>query len=538
MKLGQITLILSTLFGVAACASISAPEGGPKDETPPKLVSSNPQDQALNVKSKTITLVFDEEVQQNNLQKELIITPNTQNKYKVKTDKNQISLEFDKPLLDNTTYSLSFREGITDITEKNKAKDLRISFSTGSYIDSSKVSGTVVNLKTQKPEQKAIVALYPTNDTLSIRKNRPYYQTETDASGNFKMTNIKAGEYRIYALAEKNNNYFYDNEEEKIGYLAGPIKITPTTEPVKLELTKFDTKKPILLRRDQYTDRFVANYNEGIRSIKVKQQAAPKDSLSYKIGVDGKAVELFKTEKFKGGKTIISAVDSSGNIASDTLELKFEGKRAQSIKGAKLKVVNTAKGTTAYTVGAPVTVELETPVKVIGKEPISIKADSTVIAKIKYPEEISVDPTGTELTFKMPKISGNRKQLTVTLDSTLIKPIEGKSLSFTPLPLTLEESGGTGNINGKITTKYTSFIIQLLTPEYKLVKEVKDKKNFQFKNISPGSYLIRVLVDENNNKKWDQGTPDLEKIPEKVYIYPKPIDVRANWDIEDIVLEF
>ncbi|MFD2513995.1 Ig-like domain-containing domain [Pontibacter locisalis] len=535
MKQRHILLILSTVLGTTSCASISAPEGGPKDETSPALVSSNPKDQALNVDLKTVTLTFDEEVQQNNLTRELLITPNIPNKYKVKTEKNQISLEFEKPLQENTTYTLNFREGITDITEKNKAKDLKLSFSTGSYIDSSKVSGSVVNLRTQKPVEKAIVALYPTDDTLSIRKNKPYYQTDTDASGNFALANVREGEYRIYALVEKNNNSYYDSEEEKIGFLPGPVKITPKTEPVKLQLTKFDTKKPILLKRENYTDRFVATYNEGIRKINVKVLGASKDSLNTKLGADGKLAEVFKTGNFNGGKTILTAVDSAGNIAADTIEIKFEGKRAQRIKGAALKVVNNTKG---YTTGEPIRIELETPVQITGKEPISIMADSTVLKKLKYPEDITLDPTRTELTFIIPQLNGRSRPLTIVLDSTMIKPVEGGAISFKGIPMTLEETGGTGSLAGKIDSRYSSFTVQLLTPEYKIVSEVKDKKTFQFKKLRPGSYLIRVLVDENNNKKWDAGTADLLNAPEKVYIYPKPIEVRANWDLEDIKLEF
>ena len=119
------------VFGLAlltGCASINNPEGGPKDETPPKLVSSNPKDQQLNVKTNIITLDFDEEVQQNNLTKELLITPNLENKFKVRSDNNQLQLVFDKPLQDSTTYIFNFRKGIQDITEKNVAQDLKLAF--------------------------------------------------------------------------------------------------------------------------------------------------------------------------------------------------------------------------------------------------------------------------------------------------------------------------------------------------------------------------------------------------------------------------
>ena len=521
----------------ASCASVSAPEGGPKDTTPPTLTSSNPKDQELNVKTRTITLTFDEEVQQNKLNSELLITPNTDNKYKIRTNKNVMTLEFERPFLENTTYTFNFREGITDITEKNKAANLKIAFSTGTFIDSSRVSGTVVNLLTQQPQKDVVVALYPTNDTLSIRKNKPYYQARTNAAGRYEMTNIKEGEYRIYALADKNNNAFYDSEEERIGYLAQPISITAETDSVDLELVKIDTKRPIMLRRENYLDRFTANYNEGIRTFKASPAQAPTTRLTYKIATDGKAVDVFKTQNYSGGKTILTAVDSAGNIASDTIDIKFEGKRAQRIKGAQLKVLNTGNNQN-IAAGSTITLELETPVTITGKEPVSILADTVVIRKMTYPDEVTLDSTRTELRFNLPKLNGRNRGLTLELDSTMIKPVEGAPLRFEPIPITLAESGGVGSVRGTVNTKYTSYTIQLITQDYKVVQEQRNVKTFEFRNITPGTYRIRVLVDENNNGKWEAGDPEFKREPEKVYLYNKSLDVRANWAMEGEKLEF
>ncbi|WP_299818396.1 Ig-like domain-containing domain [uncultured Pontibacter sp.] len=537
MKLTHIFLILSTAVAAASCASISAPEGGPKDETPPVLQESNPKNQELNVKTKTVTLTFDEEVQQNKLNSELLITPNTDNKYRVRSNKNILNLEFEKPLLENTTYTLNFRDGITDITEKNKAENLRISFSTGTFIDTSRVSGKVVNLLTQLPQKEALVVLYPTSDTLSIRKNRPYYQTETNAAGEYELTNIKEGEYRIYALTDKNNNSFYDNEEEKIGYLAKPITITAATDTVNLTLVRIDTKRPILLRRENYTDRFTANYSEGIKSFRARPADATKVKLPHKISPDGKAADLFKTQGYAGGKTILTAVDSAGNIATDTIDIKFEGKRAQRIRGAQLKLTNNGNGQN-YASGSVVTLEVETPVAIAGAEPISILSDTIVVRKIRYPEDITLDSTRTELSFKLPNVNGKNKRISLLVDSTAVKPLEGAPIRFAPVPITVAESGGVGNIKGAATTKYASYTIQLITENYTVVQEIKNVRTFEFKNVVPGNYRIRVLIDENNNGTWEAGDPEFKQEPEKVYLYPKTLDVRANWAMEGEKLVF
>ncbi|MFD2999846.1 Ig-like domain-containing domain [Pontibacter toksunensis] len=528
MKLRTAIVVTGIVGGLASCATMSVPEGGPKDVAPPVLVESNPKDQQLNVNTKTINLEFNEEVQQKNLTKELLITPNINNKYQVKSNKNVLTLEFEKPLQDSTTFTFNFREGIVDITEQNKAQNLKIAFSTGTFIDSSSVSGKVVNLMKQTPEKGAVVALYQAEDTLSIRKNRPYYLTTADDAGNFEIENIKEGNYRMYALVDKNNNTFYDTEEERIAYLPEIIRILPGTDSIYLQTVRIDTKKPILLQREKYTDRFIGNYNEGIQRFTAKPLAVNTDSLVHRIGSDGKAVEVFKTPGFEGGQALFTVVDSSGNTAIDTVQIAFEGKRAQRIKGAQLKVIN-GKPKNSFRVGQPVMLELETPARIAGDTPVTLMSDTTVLQQLK-PEQITFDKTNTEISFNLPEVNNRIKQVSVVLDSTAIVPLIGEPMRFQPVSIAVAEARGTGTLSGTAKTDYTSFTIQLLNSDYKIVEEVKNSKNFRFQNIEPGSYRLRVLVDENNNGVWEKGDPNFEKAPEKVYLLPEVLDIRANWE--------
>ncbi|QCR23992.1 Ig-like domain-containing protein [Pontibacter sp. SGAir0037] len=539
MKFINILATAVTLFTVVSCASVSAPEGGPKDETPPTLVSSNPTHQSLNVSTNIISLEFDEEVQPNNLTKELLITPNISTRYNVVSKRNRLDLVFEKPLEDSTTYTFNFRKGIVDITEKNQAEGLLLIFSTGNFIDSSRVSGNVVDLMRQTPEKEAVVALFPTSDTLTIRKNRPYYQATTDEEGNFAFENVKEGEYRIYALMDKNNNSFYDNESEKIAYLNKPIMVTPQEQNVKLQTVRIDTKRPILSKRDRYTDRFIANYNEGISRFTARAETG-QDTLIHKVQEDGRAIEIYGSRTFTGGRAILTAIDSAGNTAQDTIQILFEGKRAQKIRGARLKP-RTLTSSTNYRTGQPVTLELETPVNISAGAPIRLLADSVEIKAYQYPEEITVDQTTTELTVVLPAVNVNRgTNFAFTLDSTAIVPVQGNRLSFQNVPVTIAEAKGTGSIRGTIETLYTSYFLQLLNDKFQVVQQLRTpaNKRFEFRNLEPGTYTIRVLIDENNDGKWNEPDPDLVREPEKVHLHPKTFDVRANWDMADEKIEF
>ncbi len=541
-KAYSMKIINSILAGLATltltgCASISTPEGGPRDTVPPTLVNSSPADQAVNVNTNNVRLQFDEAVQQVTLQKELMITPNTDNKYKIRFDDEVMELVFDKPLQDSTTFIFNFRNGIADITERNLVRGLRLSFSTGSYIDSSKVGGEVVNLMTQLPEKDVVVALYPANDTMNIRKTRPYYQSLTDANGKFNFENIKEDTYRIYALQDANSSNLYDNENERIGFLAKPITITADTQQVKIQTFKIDTKKPIPLQRQKFIDRFTLNYSEGVQSISTKATTGT-DSINYKIQPDGRTVELFRSDKFTGGRVLVTAIDSAGNNTLDSVHVDFGQTYTQRLQGAQFKITNKTNTPQTFRPGQKATIEFQGQIKINGKTPITIVTDSATQQTLSYPEQVMLDKTKTELSFTVPALQARTTGYTIVIDSVQVQPVHPVKLNYPRLQLVVAEAQANGSVKGTVTTTAKSFILQLVDPQYNIVRELKNGRTFNFRDVGPGVYRFRILIDENNNGKWERGTADFNKEPEPVYIHPETVEIRANWELEDIKIQF
>jgi len=65
-----------------------------------------------------------------------------------------------------------------------------------------------------------------------------------------------------------------------------------------------------------------------------------------------------------------------------------------------------------------------------------------------------------------------------------------------------------------------------------VVKKVRAEQGMaEFYYLSPGTYYIRMFVDENHNGKWDTGDYDLDQQPEEVYYYPKEIECKEKWDL-------
>ena len=104
-----------------------------------------------------------------------------------KSKEKKVIVEFDEEevLKENTTYTINFGESIVDYTEGNPLTNYTFVFSTGEFIDSLSVSGTVVNSFTGEAQENVMVSLYDQLQDSVIYEERPLYFAKTDKSGRF-----------------------------------------------------------------------------------------------------------------------------------------------------------------------------------------------------------------------------------------------------------------------------------------------------------------------------------------------------------------
>ena len=95
-----------------------------------------------------------------------------------------------------------------------------------------------------------------------------------------------------------------------------------------------------------------------------------------------------------------------------------------------------------------------------------------------------------------------------------------------------------GSIKGNVNSTFDSFYMQLIKGNKTIVSEIANQKQYEFNNIDPGQYTIRVLIDNNNNGKWDPGNIFKNLEPEGLYFFPDEITIRKNWELTDIDLTF
>jgi hypothetical protein len=213
-------ILPAAVMFIVACAQQGAPTGGEKDEDPPKLVRSVPANYSSNFKDEKILITFDEYLDMGNFTQELVVSPPMEEKPLVMLRNKTLIIEFEEELKEDVTYTFNFGEGISDLNEKNVLLNFEYVFSTGDFLDSLSIKGTLKNaFDLSIPESPIYIMLYnELNDSLPLLEI-PYYVGRTDKEGNFAVNNLRAGVYKMFVLKDGNNNFLYDLPTEQVAFL-------------------------------------------------------------------------------------------------------------------------------------------------------------------------------------------------------------------------------------------------------------------------------------------------------------------------------
>jgi hypothetical protein len=540
-----------------------APTGGPKDSLPPFVKESIPRNQGTNHQGNVLVIKFSEWIREKDLLKQLIITPplNQGFTFKINRDKIEITI-LDSSLHANTTYNFNFRKGIEDITEGNvavmdtiKREPLRLAFSTGNAIDTLEIGGKVVNLLTNQPIKEAVISLYRLDDTLRVDRDKPYYYTLADEEGGFRIENIRAGKYQIYALVDKDNNSIY-REPEAIGFMAGGIVIGDTAKNDKLvlKLATENHSKPKLERARPLDAEFLLEFSEGLRQAEISVIDAPqKDLLAYTIDAKGKTLQLFNLQavydslnlKILVRDSVGNALDTTAKIAFKKVEEKENRRRRE--ESAKLSPSLDFEMELRSGNGIEKNLELDftfdKPIKTLDFQKLNYQLDKDTLKT--YPLLLEKDTAtyrwdATHSRLSITKKINLKTEMAIMVDSAAFINIKNETNRLQKKSFKLKDVANFATISGRVITNEPNYIIQLLNDKFDLIGERRNAKTFEFLYLPAGTYQVRVIVDKNNNGVWDSSDV-LKNLPaEPVYfrVLQNNGKLKERWDIEGTLLEF
>ena len=519
-------LTLSLILAFASCAKRGTPDGGPLDTEPPSYVRARPENFTTSFDADEIRIYFNEYIKLSDPQRQIIISPPMDPRPEITplgTASKSIRIRINDTLEPRTTYTINFGRSITDNNEANPLSFFTYAFSTGPYIDSLSLRGSVNDAILRAPDPFISVMLYEIDSTYNdsvIYTRVPRYVTNTlDSATTFQLNNLKQGTYQLVAMRDVNNNYTFEPQTDKVAFADEYITI-PTDEEFGLtlftEILEGNFERPQVKGQQHlifgYTGLIVAD------SISITPLNVPAD-FEDRITKDPETDTLHYWYKpFAERDTLKFLVQTP--MKTDTLIARLR----------------TAKRDTLQFSFEPTSgLGFREDLKMIPTVPLEEINDSLIT--LMRSDTIPMTFTGTydrwNNTYNMSFEKSEKQTYRVTALPGAFTDFFGRQNDTLTSQVRTPALADRGNLIVNLTgVEEFPVIVQVATEKGEVIAEKysEGSTNITFNTLKPGNYLLRLIYDRNANQVWDTGSFLNRKQPEVVVYYPEPISIRANWD--------
>lgn len=486
------------------CAQQGVLTGGEKDTSPPKLLTdqdSLPLPLITNFIEKEFILEFDENIQYLKGKKSLLINPEIVN-YEVAVEKNNLLIRWKDTLDINTTYSFIFRNSIADLTEKNKIKNFRHTFSNGNIIDTARIQGSVLILPEKTPAEELLIELK------NIENGRVYHGY-SNKTGAFDIKNIKKGLYSLTYFEDKNSDFILDTLQDLQGFYSEKIIIHDSTRVN--ETFVYQTKKKTKIEK-------TALNKTGVLEIEFNQvvdSCIVFDTINkhkyYSLKNSKKHLFHFKDSSDK----FLLIINSKANNFCDTLRIASNNKGKDEITFRKKEQTNLIYNNSFELLFNQYLKNIDHSKMKLTKDSV----DALFDFRIKE-NQLTIEPSlgpGNYILKLFPNSIYGLKH--IKLDTSFINFNISPTTELSTLQLNIKN------------LPHSNSILQII--QNKVVKkEIVFNGNSLdsiIENCISGNYQLRIIADTNKDKYWTTGDITKKRQPEKIYNYEGEVKLKKNW---------
>lgn len=546
------------------------PTGGLRDSLPPVYKTSNPLPNSLNFKGDKVEIEFDEYVQLKDGFEKIVVSPPTKSPFVAKAVGKKVVVEFRDTLMANTTYTVDFSNSIVDNNESNPFNEYFFSFSTGDVLDSLSMSGYLLNAKDLSPAAGVYVGAYKQHDD-SVFVTKAFDRiAKTDENGRFTLRNLEPVPYRVFALNDVNSNYYFDQPGESVAFLDSVFT------PVMIENVRFDTIykdsvtidtiksvrsvkylpdsiilqlfeeeivrqsfKKAELTSETTVELYFENYEKQVPEINpvnfvsdnwaVVEPSFTTDTI--KIWLRDSNVVKLDTLRFE---LVYQKTDSASNFveARDTVQLIQNRKKAKRRDDKKQTFLTCSSGKSVEVYNLP-RIEWSAPVDFVQDSVVKVEVQKdTLWEKVDF--RLVADSAVNARSYLLEAEWEVGASYRLHIDSASVTDIYGNCNDKTELKFRIKNKEEYSTLKFKVQGVADSAFVELLNAKEQ-VKRVEKLRNGEvfFKNVHPGEYYARLVVDSDNDGLWTTGKYIENRKPEQVYYFSKTLKLRANWDVEE-----
>lgn len=527
-------------FLVLSCARVGSPIGGAKDTLAPEVIGSNIDTSRVNVKRdiKELRIDFNEYITLKDINKNLNISPPIKNIKKILPSNianKFMVIQWTDTLQANTTYNFNFGNAIVDNSEGNPLRYYNFAFSTGEKLDDLYISGEVTDgftiKKKSSSENKMVVGLYQLKDSMDYRQ-KPYYITKVDDDGYYELNYLAPGKYKILAFDDDNENSIFNPGKEKIAFRKDTVVVEKSISGLNLKL--YPSKKPF--KRPEFKDM--------AGGVMMLFEGNPEEVKVLPVSEKIKDIKVTHTPKSDSVKIWFDAVKSDvGQTTNEKLEFSYDTGKVQDTVSTFYRYnkknvmdINSDNGGALLPPKTEFKILSNFIIDKIDQDKWTLKIDSTIAQP--FTARIS-ESNPHQILVQSDFVSRKKYQLTIpknTISSFYEKNPDSKRFDFE-----VDKIDNYGLLNVILqNAPNKKYWLQLLDSGEKPVYQKYTSGNeVTFDILRPGEYILRILVDNNENRYWDEADFENGTFAEDSYIYYKTAVIRPlwtskeTWDLKD-----
>ncbi len=551
-------LALLFLLFLWNCARQAAPPGGPEDKTAPRVLKVSPQPDSTHVSRDTkLIFSFSEKVDHKSFEDAIFVSPSPSlanpnaAEFRFKWRGRQVEVSFPDSLRAQRTYVVTVGTELRDLRNNRMANAFTFAFSTGDSLDRGAIKGRVF---ADKPAGALIMA-YILDKEREPNPSTDYadYFTQLGESGEFTLSALAPGNYRVFVLGDRDGDRLYTRGEESLGVPTHDVSLASAganLRPLSFRLAVEDTLRPTLsavtvLSGNQLEWRFdeAVAPRDSMWARHLHVRAENGDSLQIVLaaqhpldrGLVQTIITPMQSSKYAGVATAL--FDEAGNEL-DSLARTSEFTGTTNPDTTRPRVVKISVADSARNV-LPAA-----PIEVIFSE---IMRTDTASALLVQDSSGAVVGGGLQwlnaFQFRLQPQPHwkSRARYTVKIQREKIFDWNGNALFDTTGQITFwtVNADTFASISGKIADADTAArgAIHLTAKqaggktEYRA--QTDSAQAYLFKAVLPGLYQIEAFRDVNGNGLFDFGKA-LPFLPaERYWAWPDTIKVRSRWPNEN-----
>lgn len=468
---------------VCSCANIVMPTGGERDVLPPKAVASYPGMRDTAFHDNKIAIKFNEFVEWNNPNQNIIISPFIDGEILTKIQGKTVFIQPRNGFLPNKTYSIQLNNAIKDFHEGNLLPEFALKFSTGSHLDSSNVKINIQNIEKADATNALIVFCNDSKDFFE----KKYHYISLASKGMAQFDNLDTRSYAVFAFLDSNFNKKWD-ENERVGFLNQKISKRDTSHEIQL-FPQILKKNVALVDNIQFSS-FDLNFLQDVRNLDVMSpriKAIVLNPKKFKIlfspleGVGKfiyKADGIIDTIDYKNNEQKVSFEWIGKSSAGDIEKMRFDSVEIQ--WNAKISKVDLNK--------------------------ISLKKDTNTVKLNGLIE-------GDKWILTNLEPNSNYKLI---LDSGALFASKFISKKMEYSFATFDKNQIRESINIKIDGSTKDWIAEIWVNQKRMFFDVSQNPVISLKNVTNSALNFVFFEDKNKNGKWDSGDVRKAVQPEKL----------------------